>query len=193
MGLTRDTVRSVVLAALAWVWLLPAGAAPVELELPLDQRLTGRWSAADRSEHGRLEARLTAVGDDEYELYFKVTGSPVFNPTGKPYPDEGVYPVSLERHGDDGLTFTYRTPFPRVPALFFMPKRFTYRVELVGTVDTMNGKTWKAAVEDHNLALTFWVQPRRIVGTYNYDGRWAKAVGSFRMVVNPPRRGTVDR
>ena len=191
--MTRNGVRNVLLATLACIWLLPASAFAGDLELPLDQRLTGRWSAADRSEQGRLEAKLTPVGEGEYELYFKVTGSPVFNHSGKPYPDEGVYPVWLKRHGDDGLTFTYRTPFPRVPALFFVPNRFTYRVRLEGTVDTINGKTWKAAVKDHNLALTFWVHPRRIVGTYNYDGRWAKAVGSFRMVVNPARQAADER
>jgi hypothetical protein len=186
-------VRRRTLVLLACVWLLPAGAVAFDLELPLDQRLTGRWSAADQSEQGRLEARLTPVGDGEYELYFKVTGSPVFNPTGKPYPDEGVYPVWLERQGDDQLAFTYRTPFPRVPALFFIPNRFTYRVRLEGTVDTINARTWKADVEDHNLALTFWVQPRRIVGTYRYDGRWAKAVGSFNMAVDPRRPAAAER
>ena len=190
--MARGHVGSRALVLLACAWLLPAGAVALDFALPLDQRLTGRWSAADRSERGRLEATLTPVGDGEYELWFKVTGSPVFNPTGKPYPDEGVYPVWLERHGDDGLTFTYRTPFPRVPALFFVPNRFTYRVKLEGTVDTINARTWKAAVEDHNLALTFWVQPRRIVGTYRYDGRWAKAVGSFSMAVNPRRPAAAE-
>jgi hypothetical protein len=191
--MTRISARNTVLVLLACLWLLPAGAVAFDLKLPLDQRLTGRWSAADQSEQGRLEAKLTPVGEGEYELWFKVTGSPVFNPSGKPYPDEGFYPVWLERAGDDGLSFTYRTPFPRVPALFFVPNRFTYRVRLEGTVDTINGRTWKAAVRDHNLALTFWVHPRRIVGTYNYDGRWAKAVGSFRMVVNPERGSSEER
>ena len=180
---------------IACIGLLPITAVATELNLPVNKRLLGKWASSDSSEHGRLEASLVPAGDGdgEYELTFKVTGSPIFNPAGKPYPDEGVYPIRLERMGDDGLAFTYRQPYPRVKALFFVPSLLTYRVRLEGNVTTTAGGSWNAMVKDHNLSLTLWVRPGAIAGTYDYDGRWASAAGSFRMVAYPRERSGPTR
>ena len=182
-------------AVLALAGLLSCSAVAADLNLPVNKKLLGRWVSSDATEHGRLEASLVPVGDEEgeYELSFKVTGSPIFNAEGKPYPDEGVYPLRLERLGDDGLAFTYRQPYPRVKALFFVPGSLTYRVRLEGNVTTAASGSWNAMVNDHNLALTLWVRPGAIAGTYDYDGRWASAAGSFRMVAYPQERSGPSR
>ena len=175
-------------AVAACVCLLSGDIAAADLDLPVNTRLTGRWASSESSDQGRLEARLEPVGEGEYELTFKVTGSPIFNPEGRPYPDEGIYPLRLERIGDDGLSFTYRQPYPRLPALFFVPSRLTYRVRLEGTVTTAGPVRWNAKVSDHNLSLSLWVKPGGIAGIYDYDGRWASAAGSFRLVADPRDR-----
>jgi hypothetical protein len=154
-----------------------------DLELPVDEALEGRWASSESSEQGRLEALLTAVGDGRYELWFKVTDSPIFNAEGKPYPDEGVYALELTRTGDSELTFSYRQPFPRVKPLFFIPRSLTYRVRLEGAVVKSGDDRWQAMVKDHNLSIFLWVRPDSIAGTYDYDGRWASAAGSFKLEV----------
>ena len=182
------------LAAIAACCAVAADGLATDLGLPVDEPLTGRWVSTNSSHHGTLEARLTPVDDGRYELLFKVTGSPIFNPEGRPYPDEGVYPIRLERSGEDGLSFTYRQPFPRIRALFFIPRRLTYRVRLDGTVKVDAPDRWRATVSDHNLALSFWVRPGAIVGTYDYDGRWEKAKGTFRLTTDRRRvRGTASK
>ena len=147
--------------------------------------LAGAWSSNDSSERGRLDALISPVGEGEYELWFKVTGSSIFNADGKPYPSEGVYPLKLERLEDDELAFIYRQPFPRIPALFFVPKRLTYEVRLEGPVKTTGHLRWQARVNDHNLTLTLIVNAGSIAGTYDYDGRWATAEGVFRLTTYP--------
>lgn len=194
-AITRLRLIGRAATVVACAGLLPTTAVAAELNLPLNKRLLGKWASSESSERGRLEASLVPAGDGEgeYELTFKVTGSPIFNPAGKPYPDEGVYPIRLERMGDDGLAFTYRQPYPRVKALFFVPSRLTYRVRLEGNVTTTAGGSWNATVKDHNLSLTLWVRPGVIAGTYDYDGRWASAAGSFRMVAYPRERSGTTR
>ncbi len=184
--ISKSTLRTVAIAAS--VGLLAGDIAAADLELPVNEHLMGRWNSTESTDHGRLEASLKPVREGEYELWFKVTGSTVFNPEGKPYPDEGIYPLRLERTDDDGLSFTYRQPFPRITALFFVPSRLTYRVTLEGPVKTTGRGRWKAKVNDHNLSLSLWVRPGSIVGMYDYDGRWATAAGTFRLVVDRRER-----
>lgn len=170
-------------AACACACLCVTRLVAADLELPVDRALEGRWASSESPEQGRLEAFLTALGDGRYELWFKVTDSPIFNPEGKPYPDEGVYALKLARTGDSGLSFTYRQPFPRVKPLFFIPRSLTYRVRLEGTVAKSGDDRWQAMVKDHNLSIFLWVRPDSIAGTYDYDGRWASAAGSFKLEV----------
>lgn len=185
-------------ATIACAGALTQGIASEELALPVDKQLAGRWVSHDRRFNGRLEAFLAPRGEGEYELTFKVTGSPAFTPEGRPYPDEGVYPLRLERTDGGGLTFTYRQPFPRTRALFFIPRGLTYRVRLEGSVEEHGGGRWQAAVSDHNLSLAFRVTRRSIIGTYDYDGRWEQAKGSFllfearRTIPSRNRRGVGD-
>jgi hypothetical protein len=186
MKICKSVIRAVAIAASAG--LLSGNIAAAELNMPVNTRLTGMWASSESSERGRLEASLKPVGDGEYELWFKVTGSSVFNPAGKPYPDEGIYPLQLERTGENGLSFTYRQPYPRIPALFFVPNRLTYRVRLEGAVNTTGTGRWTATVSDHNLALSLWVKPGSIAGTYDYDGRWASAAGAFKLTADPRAR-----
>ena len=169
----------------ASVGLLGGRAAAADLHLPVNMPLAGVWASTESSDRGRLDAFLKPVSEGEYELWFKVTGSSVFNATGKPYPDEGVYPLKLERLEDKELAFIYRQPFPRIPALFFVPKRLTYEVRLEGPLRRTGRERWKATVNDHNLALTLLVRPGSIAGTYDYDGRWATAAGFFRLTAYP--------
>ncbi len=183
MKISKSILRTVAIAAS--VGLLSGDIAAADLHLPVNMRLTGVWASSESSDRGRLDASLKPVAEGEYELWFKVTGSSVFNPTGKPYPDDGIYPLRLERIGDDGLSFTYRQPYPRIPALFFVPSRLTYRVRLEGDVKTTGPGRWRATVSDHNLSLSLWVRPGSIAGTYDYDGRWASAAGSFRLTADP--------
>ena len=184
--ISKSILRTVGIAAS--VGLLVGDIAAADLDLPVNEHLVGRWNSSESTERGRLEASLKPVGEGEYELWFKVTGSSVFNPEGKPYPDEGVYPLKLERTDDDGLSFTYRQPFPRITPLFFVPSRLTYRVTLEGPVKTRGRGRWNAKVNDHNLSLSLWVRPGSIVGMYDYDGRWATATGTFSLVVDRRKR-----
>lgn len=171
--------------AVAGSWACATGALAAELTLPTDRPLAGFWASSEFPHRGRLEASIKPLADGEYELTFKVTDSPIFSPSGRPYPDTGVYPITLERLDDDGLAFTYRQPYPRVRALFFVPRRLKYKVRLEGEVTTLPGDRWRARVNDHNLTLTLSVRPNVIAGTYDYDGRWAQDAGSFRMVAQP--------
>ncbi len=175
-------------AIVASFGLFGGNAVAADLHLPVNTPLAGMWASSESSDRGRLDALLKPVGEGEYELWFKVTGSSIFNATGKPYPDEGIYPLKLERLEDDELAFIYRQPFPRIPALFFVPKRLTYEVRLEGPVKTTGRERWRARVNDHNLTLTLLVRPGSIAGTYDYDGRWATAAGLFRLTAYPPKR-----
>jgi hypothetical protein len=190
MKILTDIIR--IAGIVASVGLLGGHAAAADLHLPVNVPLAGAWSSTDSSERGRLDACLSPVGEGEYELWFKVTGSSIFNATGKPYPSEGVYPIKLERLGDDELAFVYRQPFPRIPALFFVPKRLTYEVRLEGPMKPTGHERWKAKVNDHNLTLTLSVRSGSIAGTYDYDGRWATATGFFRLTTYP-RGGSKTR
>ena len=174
--------------------LLAGNAAAADLHLPVNMPLAGAWASTESSEHGRLDALLKPVGEGEYELWFKVSGSPIFNAAGKPYPDEGIYPLKLERLEDDELAFIYRQPFPRIPALFFVPRRMTYEVRLEGPVKMTGQERWRATVNDHNLKLTLSVRPGSVGGTYDYDGRWATATGVFRLTAySAEGRKTTDQ
>lgn len=171
----------------AGIGLLGGNAAAADLRLPVNVPLAGMWSSSDASERGRLDAFLEPVGEGEYELWFKITGSSIFNDTGKPYPSEGVYALKLERLEGDELAFIYRQPFPRIKALFFVPKRLTYKVRLEGPMKMIDGERWNARVNDHNLTLSLVVRPGTIGGTYDYDERWGKAAGFFRLTTYPGR------
>jgi len=186
MKIPKSLFRTVAIAAN--VGLLSGGVAAADLNMPVNMPMTGMWASSESSDRGRLEAFLKPAGEGEYELWFKVTGSSVFNPTGKPYPDEGIYPLQLERTDDNGLSFTYRQPYPRIPALFFVPSRLTYRVRLEGSVNKTGTERWTATVSDHNLSLSLWVKPGSIAGTYDYDGRWASAAGAFKLTADPRAR-----
>jgi len=176
------------LAIVVSAGLFSADIAAADLYLPVNEHLVGRWNSTESSERGRLEASLKPVGEGEYEMWFKVTGSSVFNAEGKPYPDEGIYPLKLERTADDELSFTYRQPFPRIKPLFFVPRSLTYRVTLEGPVSKTGADRWTATVNDHNLSLSLWVRPGSIVGMYDYDGRWASAAGTFKLVIDRSNR-----
>jgi len=183
MKISTDIIR--IAGIVASVGLLCGNAAAADLHLPVDVPLAGAWSSSDSSDRGRLDAFINPVGEGEYELWFKVTGSSIFNATGKPYPSEGVYPIKLERLEDDELAFIYRQPFPRIPALFFVPKHLTYEVRLEGPMKTTGRERWKARMNDHNLTLTLSIKPGSIAGTYDYAGRWATAAGFFRLTTYP--------
>ncbi len=183
MRISIDILR--IAGIVASVGLLGPNATAADLHLPVNEPLAGAWSSSDSSERGRLDAFLSPVGEGEYELWFKVTGSSIFNANGKPYPSEGVYSIRLERLEDDELAFIYRQPFPRISALFFVPKRLTYEVRLEGPMKTTGLDQWKARVNDHNLTLTLSVRAGSIAGTYDYDGRWATAEGFFRLTTYP--------
>ena len=183
MKISTDIIR--IAGIVSGIGLFSGNAAAADLHLPVNVPLAGAWSSSDSSDHGRLDAFLNPVGEGEYELWFKVTGSSIFNANGKPYPSEGVYSIRLERLEDDELAFIYRQPFPRIPALFFVPKHLTYEVRLVGPMKTTGREQWKARVNDHNLTLTLSVRSGSIAGTYDYDGRWATAVGVFRLTTYP--------
>lgn len=188
MKISTDIIR--IAGIVAGVGLLGGNAAAADLPLPVNIPLAGVWASSESTDRGRLDALLRPVGEGEYELWFRVTGSTIFNDTGKPYPDEGIYPLKLERLEDDELAFIYRQPFPRIPALFFVPKRLTYEVRLEGPLKMTGRERWKAKVNDHNLTLTLLVRPGSIAGTYDYDGRWATAAGFFRLTAIPRKRGS---
>jgi hypothetical protein len=171
----------------AGLGLIGGAAGAADLPLPVNMPLAGMWASSESSDRGRLDAYLKPVGEGDYELWFKVTGSSIFNAEGKPYPDEGVYPLKLERLEGDELAFIYRQPFPRIPALFFVPRRLTYEVRLEGPVKMTGRERWRATVNDHNLTLTLLVRPGSISGTYDYDERWGTAAGYFRLSAYPQK------